>query len=129
MTEEELRNKVAKLNVNVSYLCLSQKLDPDLLQIRQPVKNIIDLLNPSLPSELGRRGPVELDSEFLASVESALSTDLQLFEDHFSCYYSSQDCDQDFELDFDMIPNWPGGADGLPSPSDVSVPAFRVSTH
>lgn len=121
LTEEELKNKVAKLNANVSYLCLSQKLDPDLVNVKQSVKNIINLLNPSLSSDLGRRGPVELDPEFLSTLESILSPDLQLIEENVACYYSSQDCDQDFEMDFDMIPHWPGGRDTLPSPSDVRV--------
>lgn len=120
LTEEELRNKVAKLNANVSYLCLSQKLDPDLINVRQPVKNIINLLNPSLQSDLGRRGFVQIDPDFLRLLESVLSTDLQLVEETVPCYYSSQDCDQDLEMDFDMIPNWPTGAEALPSPSEVS---------
>lgn len=62
-----------------------------------------------------------LDTDFLTSLESALSTDLQLMEESIPYYYTAQDCDQDLEMDFDMIPNWPGGPDTIAGPSDVSI--------
>lgn len=45
----EMKFRIAKLNINIIYLCLSQKLDSNLIgkQMRSPLSSLIALLNPS----------------------------------------------------------------------------------
>lgn len=52
LNDELLTHKVAKLNANVIYLCLSQNVHSDLLQPRQTIKNLLNLLDPE--ASLGR---------------------------------------------------------------------------
>lgn len=106
LTEAQIRHKVAKLDVNVAFLCLSQKVDPNLISIRQAVRNLINLLNPSLESDLGRRGPVPIDSDFSESLSLLLDEELTLVREEVEL-----DCDFDPQLDVDelgyeSVPMW-----------------------
>ena len=106
LTEKELAFKVAKLNTNIAFLCLSQKLDPNLINVRQPVSNLINLLEPSMDSDLGRRSSIPCELDFLHSLEKHLSQDLQLFkEETFVENNNDYDTELDIE-DFENIPNW-----------------------
>lgn len=108
LSEKELTYRVAKLNTNISYICLSQKMDPNLISPRHPVHNLINLLNPSLFSDLGRRGPIPIDSDFADLLERHLSIDLSLVEESLVLEDDDDiDMSPDFdEMGFENIPNW-----------------------
>lgn len=101
-----MRNKVAKLDANVAFLCLSQKVDPHLIRIRQAAHNLMNLLNPSLESDLGRRGPVPIDPDFALSLSALLGEDLSLIQEE-----AEPDGEVDGQIDVDelgyeAIPLW-----------------------
>lgn len=106
LTETQLRHKVAKLDANVAFLCLSQKVDPNLISIRQAVRNLINLLNPSLESDLGRRGAVPIDPEFADSISLLLDEELALIREEveLDCEFDGQ-LDVD-ELGYESVPLW-----------------------
>ena len=53
LDETHFLHKVAKLNINVIYLCLSQNVNSELLQPKTTLKNLLYLLNQDA-SLLGR---------------------------------------------------------------------------
>lgn len=53
MKEEKLRRKIAKLNGNVIYLCLSQGIDPCQIKPKLTIQNLLLLLLPG-HADLGR---------------------------------------------------------------------------
>ena len=114
LTELELRHKVSKLNFNVSYLCLSQKLDVELIQPKAAVRNMINLLNPSLGSDLGRRGSLLVDDDLYELIDRQLSTDLTLFEHDFDNDWFNRGGFRDLDphdididmMDFETVPSW-----------------------
>lgn len=81
----QMKFRLAKLNVNIIYLCLSQRLDTNLVgtQVRSPLQSLIHLLNPSFDADLGRRGPLSNDAIELvdSTVEQELLSDLALFHE------------------------------------------------
>lgn len=85
----QMKFRLAKLNVNIVYLCLSQNLDSNLVasQIRSPLSSFIDLLNPSFDADLGRRGPLSVDSLEIIDkiIENEFTNDLSLLHEPF--YY------------------------------------------
>lgn len=89
----QMKFRLAKLNVNIIYLCLSQKLDTNLVgtQVRSPLQSLIHLLNPSFDADLGRRGPLSTDAIELidSTVESEFLNDLSLF--HEPVYLQTND--------------------------------------
>lgn len=105
-----MRHRVAKLDANVSFLCLSQKMDPNLISIRHAVQNLMNLLNPSLESDLGRRGPVIIEPDFAACLSDRLSEDLSLIQEEVESEYEFDNQLDVDELGYEAIPLW--GHDG-----------------
>ena len=106
MTDTQLRHKVAKLDLNVAFLCLSQKVDGSLVSVRQAVRNLMNLLNPSLESDLGRRGAVAVDQEFAATLSQLLDDDLALVQEEAD---SEEERDAQLDVDelgYESVPLW-----------------------
>ena len=80
LSDEELLHNVAKFNANLFYLCLSQNIKPFLLHPHNVGKNL-DLLFNSPYAELGRIGPLCIDSKTYNIVQEALVDDYTLMED------------------------------------------------
>ena len=85
-------------------------MDPHLISIRQSAHNLMNLLNPSVESDLGRRGRVSIDPDFAMSLSALLSDDLSLVQEEAELdfeYDAQLDVD---ELGYEAIPLW--GHDG-----------------
>ncbi|XP_044728894.1 beclin 1-associated autophagy-related key regulator isoform X2 [Chrysoperla carnea] len=80
MSEGQFARRVARLNANVLHLCFSQSVNPYLLRPTATIHNILCLINPEL-SDLGRRGPVEIDPKEAFFLEQQLSRDLENSEE------------------------------------------------
>lgn len=87
---------IAKLNLNIIHLCISQGVDISLLHPQRTLKNLMLLFNLNL-SDLGRKPIIELDSneETATKIEEQLSTDLSLVQDD---YYDFNRLDDDDDL-------------------------------
>lgn len=109
LTEKELTYKVAKLNTNIAFLCLSQKMEPTLINFKNPFQNMMNLLNPcGSAADLGRRGAVEYDADFFNNIDKHLLRDLQLIKEDFEFDdMTDYDFEGDFDFDdFEKIPNF-----------------------
>lgn len=105
LSEEELLHKVAKLDANLVYLCLSQRVQPSLIEPAIPGKNLDLLLNPNF-SDLGTFGqPLYIDSETHQRVEEALQADYRLYpESENQEYILNEPYDEDFiENDWEPV--------------------------
>lgn len=81
LTEEGLRNKVARLNANVVFMCASQRVDSLQIRPKQAMRNllnIIEVVKRDTPYSAG----FEMSSELALSVEDALTQHLCLFDVH-----------------------------------------------
>ncbi|XP_015790433.1 beclin 1-associated autophagy-related key regulator [Tetranychus urticae] len=90
LTDEEILHKVAKLNANLIYLCLSQRVDPRYLEPTYTGHNLTLLLNPNF-SNLDQAGPIYIDSETHRRVEESLYPDYILVEPSESQDFSEAD--------------------------------------
>jgi beclin 1-associated autophagy-related key regulator len=128
LTEKELAYKVAKLNTNIAYLCLSQRMEPTLINCRQPAQNLMTLLNPcGSVADLGRRGSIEYDIDFFNNIDKYLHRDLQLIKEDVDVD-DSTDYDFDSELDFDDFEKIPNFTLEMGTEARASVYGLQQST-
>ncbi|KAK4884240.1 hypothetical protein RN001_000511 [Aquatica leii] len=73
--EQAFARRVARLNANVLQLCFSQSTNLEVLHPSRTLHNILQLLDPNI-SDLGRKGPMEVDSQVANVLEEQLSHDL-----------------------------------------------------
>ncbi|KAL1114784.1 hypothetical protein AAG570_007608 [Ranatra chinensis] len=104
LSENKFAKRVARLNWNVLHLCLSQNVNPRLLNPKSTLQNILHLLDPGT-SDLGRVGACEVDPETSRALEDSLRPALELSTDS-----------EDSEDDSDHLPyEWEAVANvGLP---------------
>ncbi|XP_054153425.1 beclin 1-associated autophagy-related key regulator-like [Oppia nitens] len=102
LNETQFIHKVAKLNTNIVYLCLSQNLDSELLIGRLTVKNLLHLLNSS-PNLGIRNRPIIVRSDFLENLEDCLLEDLELLEDVVDI--GSDQNDENLIVEYDWVEN------------------------
>lgn len=101
--DKAFTHKIAKLNANMAYLCLSQNLDHNMIHIRQYLRNLITLINTSY-ADLGRRGYVGIDPDFICCLEANLADDLALFDEPIVVEYDDPiTMDDDWE-EWESIP-------------------------
>ncbi|KAF5292929.1 hypothetical protein FQA39_LY13809 [Lamprigera yunnana] len=73
--EETFARRVARLNANVLQLCFSQSTHLIMLHPSRTLHNILQLLDPNI-SDLGRKGPLEVDPQIANGLEEQISHDL-----------------------------------------------------
>ncbi|XP_059471775.1 beclin 1-associated autophagy-related key regulator [Neocloeon triangulifer] len=79
MTDQQFARRVARLNANVLHLCFSQNISPSVLHPTRTLHNLLQLFNKDV-SDLGRQGPVEVDTDLVRSLEEQLIRDLEAFD-------------------------------------------------
>ena len=103
LNEQQFRKKVARLNLNIVYLCYTQNLSMRHLQPARTMENIFQLLD-IRNVDLGMTGPVLDTSQ--RSVDSIMQSFIDLFEDE----RSDSDDDSDelmLQKDWENVGNLP----------------------
>lgn len=100
---------VAKLNLNVLHICISQGIDISLLSPHKTLKNLLLLFNMNI-CDLGRKPIIEIDNEEAArKIEDQLDPSLTLIQDEFYDFskfvLEDDDSDSDWELSDSINPN------------------------
>lgn len=78
LNEQQFRKKVARLNLNIVYLCYSQNLSMKSVQPARTMENIFQLLD-IRNVDLGRTGPALLDSS--RSLDSIMQSFIDICDD------------------------------------------------
>lgn len=102
LNEHQFRKKVARLNLNVIYLCYTQNLSMKNLQPARTMENIFTLLD-IRNVDLGRTGPVLDTSQ--RSVDSIMQSFTDIFEDERSD--TDDDSDDTMQRDWENVGNIP----------------------
>ncbi|KAI1287531.1 Beclin 1-associated autophagy-related key regulator [Halotydeus destructor] len=121
LNDTEFAHKIAKLNANAVYLCLSQNVDYNLIHCRQALRNLLTLLNTPY-GDLGRRGHVGVDPDFLICLETNLATDLALIDEPIVAEFIESNVEDDIDWEWESIPH-----SGIPWEQQQSTTNF-VST-
>ncbi|KAK9309470.1 hypothetical protein QLX08_000941 [Tetragonisca angustula] len=99
LTDQKFAKKVARLNSNVLHLCFTQNTNITVLHPMHTLQNLMHLLNTEI-SDLGRIGPLEVESNIVAQLHSQLVPDLENSDD------SASDEEEDaFNWDWEAVPN------------------------
>lgn len=96
LNEQQFRKKVARLNLNIVYLCYTQNLTMKHIQPARTMENIFHLLD-IRNCELGKTGPV-LDAS-QRSVDSIMQSFTEIFDEE-------QDTDDDDSEDASLQKDW-----------------------
>lgn len=80
MKEQQFARRVARLNANILQLCYSQNVDLSLLHPAKTISNILHLIDTE-SNDLGRQGPLEVDSNMANSLDQHLANELHTSED------------------------------------------------
>jgi len=94
-------------------------MDYNVIHIRQYLRNLLTLINTSY-ADLGRRGYVAIDPDFLLCLEANLADDLSLVDEPIVVDYDDSLTDDDFGT-WESVP----AADSFPT--DLSSPSDQVS--
>ncbi|XP_052272133.1 beclin 1-associated autophagy-related key regulator-like isoform X2 [Dreissena polymorpha] len=81
LSEKQFNKAVARLNQNILYLCFSQGLDPERIEPKHTLHNILELLT---HTQLGRIGPFEVEQDMMDSVEDSNGHSEESDEDMYS---------------------------------------------
>lgn len=93
---------VAKLNLNVIHLCISQGINPSLLHPQRALKNLMLLFNLNV-CDLGRKPIIELDDDEVANrIVEQLESDLTLVQDDFYDFSKFTDDDDVSDSDWEI---------------------------
>ncbi|XP_076645287.1 autophagy related protein 14 [Halictus rubicundus] len=99
MSDQKFARKVARLNSNVLHLCFTQNTNITVLHPMHTLQNLMHLLNTEI-SDLGRIGPMEVDSNIVAQLHSQLVPDLENNDD------SASDEEEDsINWEWEAVPN------------------------
>lgn len=80
LNEKQFALKVAKLNINIINLCLSQNVNSKLLSPKTTMKNLMYLFDPEV-ADLGRHGPHEMSYELVTNMLQSLFEDMNFATD------------------------------------------------
>ncbi|XKL64066.1 hypothetical protein PGB90_004152 [Kerria lacca] len=72
LNERKFIKCVTHLNANILMLCLTQNVDPGLLQSSQTIRNLLLLLD-TTHSDLGRLDPIDVDTSSVSYLEEQLT--------------------------------------------------------
>ena len=105
LNEQQFRKKVARLNLNIVYLCYAQNLSMKTLQPAHTMENIFQLLDIRNSGNLGRTGPV-LDSS-QRSIDSIMQSFTEIFDDDHSDSDEDDLDDTTLQKDWENVGNLP----------------------
>ncbi|XP_054259071.1 beclin 1-associated autophagy-related key regulator [Macrosteles quadrilineatus] len=112
LSENKFARRVARLNLNVLHLCLSQNVPAESIHPSQTLQNILYLLE---SEDLGRIGPVQVEPLVSRALEDQLRVNLDTSSD-----------DSGSEEDSDHLPlEW----EAVPHVSSVDMSHTPVHTH
>lgn len=103
LNPEQFRKKVARLNLNIVYLCYTQNLSMKNIQPARTMENLFQLLD-IRNVDLGRTGPV------LDTSQRSVDSIMQSFTDIFDDDHSDTDDDSDdtmLQKDWETVGNLP----------------------
>lgn len=102
LSEQHFRKKVARLNLNIIYLCYTQNLAMRSIQPARTMENIFQLLDVR-NADLGRTGPV------LDTSQRSVDSIMQSFTDIFDNDHSDTDDDdsETLQKDWENVGNLP----------------------
>lgn len=125
LNESQFLQKVAKLNANILYLCLSQNIDSELLHPRHTVKNLLHLLHSSnclgIRSALNlysnkmfkfcewieyfRNRPIVISNDFFEFIEDILMEDMFLIDETEVEESMNDQNDENLIIEYDWVEN------------------------
>jgi beclin 1-associated autophagy-related key regulator len=106
LNEQQFRKKVARLNLNIVYLCYTQNLSMKTIHPPRTMENVFQLLDIRNAGNLGRTGPV-LDSS-QRSVDSIMQSFTEIFDDDHSDTDDEDDSeDTMLQKDWENVGNLP----------------------
>jgi beclin 1-associated autophagy-related key regulator len=120
LNEQNFRKKVARLNLNIVYLCYTQNLSMKTVQPARTMENIFQLLDIRNADSLGRTGPVLDCSQ--RSVDSIMQSFTEIFDDDHSDTDDDDSDDTILQKDWENVGNLP-----LVEIQSVMVPQQTVS--
>jgi beclin 1-associated autophagy-related key regulator len=103
LNEQQFRKKVARLNLNVVYLCYTQNMSMKTIQPARSMENIFQLLD-IRNADLGKTGPV------LDTSQRSVDSIMQSFTDILDDEHSDTDDDSDdtiLQKDWENVGNLP----------------------
>ncbi|XP_037799082.1 beclin 1-associated autophagy-related key regulator-like isoform X1 [Penaeus monodon] len=99
--EQQFARRVARLNTNIIYLCLSQNVPAKLLRPTHSMPNLLALLDTQI-ADLGRQGSFEIAESLLESMEDGMEDDNAEGSD------SEEEEDTDtLSAEWETVPNLP----------------------
>lgn len=104
LNEQQFRKKVARLNLNIVYLCYTQNMSMKNLQPARTMENLFQLLD-IRNVDLGRTGPVLDISQ--RSVDSIMQSFTEIFDDEHSDSDEDDSDDTTLQKDWENIGNLP----------------------
>lgn len=102
LNEQQFRKKVARLNLNIVYLCYAQNLSMKNIQAARTMENIFQLLD-IRNVDLGRTGPILDTSQ--RSVDSIMQSFTDILDDEHSD--TDDDSDDTMQKDWENVGNLP----------------------
>ncbi|XP_042220107.1 beclin 1-associated autophagy-related key regulator-like [Homarus americanus] len=101
LSEQQFARRVARLNTNVLYLCLSQNVPAKLLRPTHTTPNLLALLDTQV-ADLGRQGSFEIAESLVESMEEGME------EDNADGSDSEEEEDTDtLSAEWETVPNFP----------------------
>lgn len=103
LNEQQFRKKVARLNLNIVYLCYTQNLSMKNLQPARTMENIFQLLE-IRNLDLGRTGYVDTSQR---SVDSIMQSFTEIYDDHSDTDEDDDSDDTTLQKDWENVGNLP----------------------
>ncbi|KAF7265175.1 autophagy related protein 14 [Rhynchophorus ferrugineus] len=98
INEQQFARRVARLNVNILYLCITQNVDLKSLRVNAPIHNILQLKE-NESADLGRQDMLELTDAQMASLEKAIAAEFKSSDD------SDSDEGDSFTMEWEAVPH------------------------
>ncbi|XP_050299469.1 beclin 1-associated autophagy-related key regulator [Anthonomus grandis grandis] len=98
LTERQFNRRVARLNANVLYLCITQRIDLGQLSPTGTIRNILQLAE-NERADLGRQGPIVINDRQARALERSISGNLRCPDD------SDWDEGDSFTLEWEAVPH------------------------
>lgn len=98
INEQQFARRVARLNANILYLCITQKIDINALRVNATIHNVLQLKD-NESADLGRQGPLELNDLQMTVLEKSIPADLKSSDD------SDSDEGDSFTVEWEAVPH------------------------
>ncbi|KAH1014910.1 beclin 1-associated autophagy-related key regulator isoform X2 [Dendroctonus ponderosae] len=107
LTEQQFSKKVAKLNANILYLCISQNVEISSLSPNKTIQNLLKLRN-NKTTQLGSQLPMEMNDQQAEQLEKLIPSDIK-----------ATDSDSDEMSDWEALPQGVQCPEAAPGPATV----------